>query len=122
VILYVQASSRDWFEMGQAGEYETCMKVKYKIVVNRVFAGACCGGHVEMIALMLKKGPVYIDGGVYEVCRGGNIELVNRMMGGPLWNGWNYGLWGAVLKKGASDCGLTPLWQISKIELIGTHL
>ena len=80
--------------------------------------GACKGGHIEIIKLMIKKGATRLDGGLYSACEGGNLDIVKLMIEkGAMW--WDHGLVYAciggnmdivklMIEKGATrlNCGL----------------
>ncbi len=64
--------------------------------VNDGLYGACCGGHRELVDLMIARGANDGDSGLYGACRGGHRELVDLMIARGA-NDWNSGLWAACI-------------------------
>jgi len=80
---------------------------------NYGLRGACRGGHVAIINLMIEKGADDWDDGLFEACRGGNIDIVNLMIQKEV-NFWDDVLFGAcqggnidivnlMIQKGSND-------------------
>lgn len=57
--------------------------------------GACRGGHMDIIELMISKGAFILDL-EYMACQGGHIDVINFLISKRThgWN-WNWGLYGA---------------------------
>ncbi len=96
-----------------------CKKGKYiELLVNNLnwnwgLQGACIGGHLKIVNIMIEKGANNWNWGLYNACMGGNLNIVNLMikMGA---NDWNLGLTGAskggnlnlvnlMIERGAND-------------------
>ena len=80
---------------------------------NSGLYGACIGGSVAMIQLMIEKGARNWDLGLHGACINGSIKLVKLMIEKGAWD-WNRGLHGAcrngsielvqlMIEKGATD-------------------
>jgi ankyrin repeat protein len=50
--------------------------------------GACEGGHLPIVQLMIDKDAVWWDGGLESACRGGHISIAQLMIekGACMWN------------------------------------
>ncbi len=63
-----------------------CKEGKYinidniKLNWNYGFAGACEGGHLNIVNLMIEKGSCLWNLGFYSACRGGHLNIVNLMI------------------------------------------
>ncbi len=80
---------------------------------NYGLSGACRGGHLNIINVMIEKGASNWDWGLNSACKEGNFDLINLMIKKSADN-WNYGLSGAcegghlnivnlMIEKGASN-------------------
>ena len=61
---------------------------------NHGLYGACHGGHMNIVNLMIEKGANYWTNGLTNACRGGHINIVKLMIEKGA-NNWNNGLCGA---------------------------
>ena len=93
IIGYVQSKRRDWKHIAASGEYETCLDMPQDKLYFGL-RGACSGGHLELVKLMISRGANNWDCGLQHACRGGHLELVNLMISRGN-DHWNNGLYGA---------------------------
>ncbi len=88
-------------------------QVKYKLDWNDVLYGACKGGHMNIVKLMIEKGAYEWDWGLYGACLASNESIVKLMIEKGA-NEWNWGLHNAckggyeslvklMIEKGAND-------------------
>ncbi len=61
---------------------------------NKAFKGACFGGHLNIVKLMIERGANEWNNGLFEACYGGHLNVVNLMIEKGA-DDWNYGLSGA---------------------------
>jgi len=62
--------------------------------VNYGLYGACQGGHLYLVNMMINKGANDWNWGLWRACEGGHLDLVNMMIQKGADN-WNWGLYGA---------------------------
>ena len=126
VLGYVQSVGRDWESVAGAGEYETCLEIPVNIINDGLY-GACLGGHIELVNLMISRGADDWNNGLSGACRGGHIELVNLMISRGA-DDWNYGLSGAcygghielvnlMISRGANNCCRCNKSMIEHLQL-----
>ncbi len=48
--------------------------------INRGLYGACEGGHIDLVELIIEKGANLGNMGLYHACKGGNIKIVELMI------------------------------------------
>ena len=84
--------------------------------VNNGLYGACRGGNLDLIKLMMTKGANDWNGGLYSACQGGHKEIIELMIAKGAYD-WNGGLYSAcqgghkeivelMIAKGADDYNL----------------
>ena len=113
ILKLFQSSKRRNNKMIQAGEYEACIGfdnmiygaclrgyhdfIQFIILNqkncnwNQGLFGACYGGHMELVHLVISKGAYDWNHGLYGACRGGHKDLVNLMILQGA-NNWKAGL------------------------------
>lgn len=103
----------DLYNNCKNGNYETVKIIKQKNWDDGLL-GACRGGHIDIIKLMIEKGANNWNWGLFGACRGGHIDIVKLMIEKGV-NNWNLGLFGAccgghidiiklMIEKGANYC------------------
>ena len=76
IIGYIQSKKQDWEHIAASGEYETCLNIpQYEL--NSGLHGACRGGHLELVNLMISRGARDWNYGLHYACHGGHLELAN---------------------------------------------
>ena len=68
--------------------------IKMDLNWNWGLYGACDGGHIDIVKLMIEKGADHLNYGLEGACDGGNINIINFMIEKGASN-WNWGLWRA---------------------------
>ena len=95
-------------------------KYKDKIDWDDGLWGACEGGNIDIVNLMIYYGADNWENGLWGSCEGGHIDIVNMMIKKGAYN-WNHGLWGAcggghidivnmMIENGADDWN-SGLWR-----------
>ena len=88
--------------------------IKINLYWNYGLYGACRGGHMDIVKLLIEKGAGNWNCGLSGACSGGNIDIVNFMIEKGA-SSWNWGLRTAcetyhldivklMIKKGADKC------------------
>ncbi len=88
--------------------------IKMNLNWNFGLYGACIGGHIDIIELMIEKGAGSWNGGLQCACRGGHINIVKLMIEKGA-SCWSWGLYDAchsghidivklMIEKGATRC------------------
>ncbi len=106
---YIKPCGRTLEEMCKKGKYIDLYGI---LDWNFGLYGACKGGNLKTVKLMIKKGANNWNYGLHGACVGGNLDIVNLMI--ELGANLNWGLYGAcmegnlnmidvMIKKGAND-------------------
>jgi hypothetical protein len=103
---YIIPATYDDYEIASIGHGELCIditNINYGLYGandwNNGLYSACCGGHREIVDMMIAHGANCWDDGLYGACRYGHYDIANLMIahGG---NDWNEGLFGACMSVG----------------------
>ncbi len=62
--------------------------------LNYGLYGACEGGNMDVVKLMVEKGATWWDHGLFYACKGGNMDIIKLMIKKGA-NNWNNGLYSA---------------------------
>lgn len=77
VMDYFQSSERTWKAIAQQGEYESLMSCTEP---NLGLYGACLGGHIEIVHLMISMNANHWNWGLFGACLYGHIPIVDLML------------------------------------------
>ena len=113
VLKYCWPKTRNVWDLCAYGNYEETSILEDENW-NYGLSGACRGGHMEIVLLMIEKGVVdNWDWGLRGACEGGHMRVVLLMIekGATDWNwGLNYACYGGhmdtvllMIEKGATD-------------------
>ena len=103
----------DDFQAAHVGHGEMCRQIRDW---NMGLRGACEGGHVDLIKMMISHGANEWQGGLLHACMGGHAESIQLLIDRGT-KEWNYGLFGAcegnkiepaklMLSRGATNADL----------------
>lgn len=124
VIKYTTAKYRkNFIDIAEVGEYETCLGTWTYIDSYDVFLGGCRGGHVDImnlglecknikyfedgcanacysghlkiVKLLVSRGAKNIESHMVHACLGGHVDIVKYLISRGF-NDWNYGLYYAA--------------------------
>jgi hypothetical protein len=95
IVSCFQSKKRRYPDIASAGEYETCLEIP-KDCIKAGLRGACSGGHIKIVDLMISYGASDFNGGLYEACVGGHIEIVRSMISHGATD-FNHGLYEACV-------------------------
>ncbi len=84
---YFESRRRDPLFIAQAGEYEACFLLKQN---DACFRGACFGGQLSIVELMIDRGSNDWNDGLDWACYGGHLTTVELMIARGA-NNWNTG-------------------------------
>ena len=76
VIEYLESESNDSFDIGKSGFYERCMEVKN---IKSCMHGACCGGYMPIVELMIEKGANNFTGCIDTAEHCGYYDIVSLL-------------------------------------------
>lgn len=76
VCLYLRAIKRDWYHIGLAEEYDSCMNCPGNYFRQRSYYGACRSGNHKLISMLETRGAEPNRFALQHACRGGHISLV----------------------------------------------
>ena len=90
------------------------IQINVTLLWNYGLYGACQGGHMDIVNLMIEKGADRWNSGLVYACSGGHIAIVKLMIEKGA-NQWNWGLEAAcvgghidivkiMIEKGATQC------------------
>lgn len=100
---------------------------RYTLDWDGGFRGACVGGHLPIVQLLMVNGAKYWDLGLANACRGGHSAIINLMIEKGA-DDWNSGLiiacnWdrlevaALMLDRGASNLGYFKIWLLPDQQL-----
>ena len=104
---------RNSYNIALLGHGELCLTLKRK---NLGLGGACEGGHLALVELMISRGANDWNWGLGCACEGGHLVIAELMISRGA-NNWNWGLEGAcksghfalakmMIIHGATTCGV----------------
>ena len=94
----VSSEGRDLWSPDQPScDLVTYLLGKYTISLCSGLAGACRGGHLELVKFLVEKGANNWDWGLAHACRGGHLDLAKYMVEQGAID-WNWGMQNACLE------------------------
>ncbi len=100
VLKYCWSEKCDFYDLCFYGNYEKISTIENDDW-NWGLRGACEGGHMDMVELMIERGATNWNYGLYGACRGGHMDIVELMIerGAANWNcGLYYACYGGHMK------------------------
>ncbi len=112
VLKYCWSEKYDFYDLCFYGNYKKISTIENDDW-NWGLCGACRGGHMDIVKLMIERGATDWNYGLYGACKGGHMNMVELMIERGATD-WNNGLYGAcrgghmnmvelMIERGATD-------------------
>jgi hypothetical protein len=93
------------YELAKAGRTEDVLEsIQDSENIEEGLAGACNGGHKDLVQLMIQMDATDLNWGMVKACQGGHKEIaqlmIQKMESSGAHINWDSGLWGACMGNG----------------------